>query len=181
MKTSYYISFLLGVLLLVACGENVSPEEKERRSMETRISQLEKFIDADAEMVHRDSAQSLLIAYQDYYNKFRNDTLAPGYLLRAARIAEGTARYSKAIELLINYHDGYRTAADRDFVLYRVGFINDEHLGNKDAAEYYYNKVIELYPDSKWADEAKNALVILRLTPEELIRFLEQKNQSLPV
>ena len=47
----------------------------------------------------------------------------------------------------------------------------------KDATKQY-NKVIELYPNSTWAVQAKQALHLVGKSDEELLRFLKEKNPS---
>ena len=42
----------------------------------------------------------------------------------------------------------------------------------------YYNKVIELYPNSLWAKEAESALHFVGLSDEETIKKLEAINSK---
>jgi tetratricopeptide (TPR) repeat protein len=174
MKHSLFLSIVF-LTLFMACAEKQKPNDNSVLLRE-RILRLEQSLNADTEMVQRDSAQALLIAYQDFYNRNMQDTATAAIVLKAARLAEGLGKYNKAIELLVTYHDMYKTAPLRDMALYRVGFIYDEHLNENKNAEFYYGKVIELYPGSPWARDASAAIGLLNMSDEDIIKMLEQRN-----
>jgi outer membrane protein assembly factor BamD (BamD/ComL family) len=175
---------ILCALLLFACGNSTDSaaeaKEKLREQQLENIKQLESQL-GNIETMNPDVAQRLLIAYQDYYNQNHADTICARFLMEGANIAEGTEKYSKAIQLLLNYHDGYTQAPNRDFALYRIGYIYDAKLHDAEKATAFYNRVIEIYPNSKWATEAQAALQLVNMTDEQLIEFLQRKNaQSKP-
>jgi hypothetical protein len=41
-----------------------------------------------------------------------------------------------------------------------------------------YNKVIELYPESPWAEQSRQALHLVGKSDEEVLQFLKEKNPS---
>ncbi len=167
------------VLILNACsGKTKDPKTAWNDQQKERIAKLEELLEKDVAGKHADSVNVLLTAYQDYYNKNLQDSLSGVYLMQAARLAEGTGKYKKAIELLFNYHENFKAAPNRDFAVYRIAFIYDEHLKDKTQAAHYYNQVISLHPDSPWAKEAQNALNILYMSDEELLHFLKSRNGS---
>lgn len=170
-----YLIGMLAIFIVAGCAEKTTPNDPSVLLRE-RITRLERMLGEDKDMVLRDSAQALLIAYQDYYNRNMQDTATASLVLKGARLAEGLGKYNKAIELLVTYHDMYKLAPLRDMALYRVGYIYDEHLQEKKNAEFYYGKVIELYPASSWAGDAQAALGMLNMSDEEIIKMLEQKN-----
>jgi TolA-binding protein len=99
-------------------------------------------------------------------------------LLDAARVADAMGKYDKAIELLGNYHDAVEDKSKKAESAYLVAFIYDAHLKNEKKAIDYYNKVIDLYPDSPWAQQAKSALHLVGKSDEELLEFLKEKNKQ---
>jgi len=119
----------------------------------------------------------LLRAYQEYYNRHTTDTVAGNYLFEAALIAQILNKHDKAIELFTNFHDGFPNSARCDKAVYNIAYIYDARLNNKEKAILYYNKVIELYPNSMWANEAKGALKLVNMSDAELIKYLEEKNK----
>jgi tetratricopeptide (TPR) repeat protein len=142
----------------------------EIRDMETR-SKKDSVID-------RTVGLRLLRAYQTYYNQHPQDSLGKSFLLDAARVADAMGKYDKAIELLGNYHDAVEDKSKKAESAYLVAFIYDAHLKNEKKAIDYYNKVIDLYPDSPWAQQAKSALHLVGKSDEELLEFLKEKNKQ---
>ena len=185
-------AIMVALLALVACsdsktgGENepsqvmVSAEDAaaastdplmlEIRTMENRTKQ-------DSTM-DRASGLRLLRAYQDYYNKHPEDTVAINYLFEGGRVAVALGKYEKAIELLANFHDGSPNRQRRAEAAYLVAFVYDTHLHLPGKATTQYNKVMELYPESPWATQSRQALHLVGKTDEEILKFLKEKNPS---
>jgi hypothetical protein len=59
-----------------------------------------------------------------------------------------------------------------------VAFVYDNHLHLPSKATTQYNKVIELYPESPWAEQSRQALRLVGKTDEEILQFLKEKNPS---
>ncbi len=129
-------------------------------------------------VIDRTVGLRLLRAYQTYYNQHPEDSLGKVFLFEAARVADAMGKYDKAIELLGNYHDGIADKNKKAEAAYLVAFIYDAHLKNEKKAIDYYNKVIQLYPDSPWAEQAKSALHLVGKSDEELLKFLKEKNNQ---
>jgi len=129
-------------------------------------------------VLDRAAGLRLLRAYQDYYNKHPQDTTAINYLFEAGRVADALGKFDKAIELLANFHDGSTNVQRRAEAAYLVAFIYDAHMHMSDKAIKQYNKVIELYPQSPWASQARQALPLVGKSDEELLQFIKEKNPS---
>ena len=119
----------------------------------------------------------LFKAYQEYYNKHPQDTVALNYLFEAANLAQKLDKHQRAIELFINFQEGFPGSHRCDEAVYNIAYLYDARIGNKEKASLYYNKVIELYPQSMWAEQAKGALKILNMSDEELLKYLQEKNK----
>ena len=142
----------------------------EIRSMEARTR--------NDSVLDRAAGLRLLRAYQDYYNKHPQDTIALNYLFEAGRVAIALDKPEKAVELLANFHDGSANRVRRAEAAYLVAFVYDTHLHLTQKAVTQYNKVIELYPESPWAEQSRQALFLVGKTDEELLQFLREKNPS---
>ena len=129
-------------------------------------------------VLNREAGLKLLRAYQDYYNKHPNDTTALNYIFEAGRVAVALGKYEKAIELLANFHDGSANPRRRAEAAYLVAIVYDTHLHLPAKATTQYNKVMELYPDSPWAAQSRQALQLVGKSDEELLQFLKEKNPS---
>gem|GEM_PF-579771 len=145
--------------------------------MKDSITQLEKRTFSSDGKMDRSIAVKLLRLYQDYYNFHPDDAEAPHYLFKAADVARGMGKYKLTIDLLTNLHDGFTQYPNRDEVAFLVAFTYDANLRDTTKAIKAYGKVMELYPKSSWASEAKSNIVLLQMTEQELIQFLEDKNK----
>jgi hypothetical protein len=148
----------------------LDPLMLEIRSMEARTRK--------DTVMDRAAGLRLLRAYQDYYNKHPQDTSALNYIFEAGRVAVALEKYEKAIELFANFHDGSANRVRRAEAAYLVAFIYDNHLHLPSKATTQYNKVIELYAESPWAEQSRQALRLVGKTDEEILKFLKEKNPS---
>lgn len=140
------------------------------------INTLESRVAADTTF-DRTRALRLFKAYQEYYNRHPKDTVALNYLFEAANLAQKLDKHQRAIELFINFQEGFPGSHRCDEAVYNIAYIYDARIQNKEKAKLYYNKVIELYPTSMWADQARGALQIVNMSDEELLKFLNEKNK----
>ena len=148
----------------------VDPLMLEIRSMEARTRK--------DTVMDRAAGLRLLRAYQDYYNKHPQDTAALNYIFEAGRVAVSLEKFEKAVELFANFHDGSVNRVRRAEAAYLVAFVYDNHLHLPSKATTQYNKVIELYPESPWAEQSRQALRLVGKTDEEILQFLKEKNPS---
>ena len=184
-----YLS-LLFLIFLFACGgsdeggmDSTSNSVEELRSEQAKVAQeklsaLEEQVEADTARADFQVRQKLLVAYANYANNFNDDPLTPEYLFRAAKLANEMGKSRRAIEYLINLHDGFPTYGKRTEAAFLVGFIYENVLNDRIRAQEAYEKVIEFYPESTWASEAQASIELLYLTDEEKIAKFKKQNQA---
>lgn len=184
----YSIIFL--IVLFASCGETTTADQDNNGQRQQEIAtvnsnepliieirDLEGRVKNDTTF-DRTRALRLFRAYQEYYNAHPRDTVAGNYLFEAANLAQKLDKQQKAIDLFINFHDGFPSSHRCDEAVYNIAYIYDARLGNKKKAAEYYNKVIELYPQSMWAEQARGALKLVNMSNEELLRYLKEKNNQ---
>lgn len=181
-----FLALILGVSVM-ACNSDQAAEEKTQpkaQAMEVRmedqlayIAGLEKKVwGLDATPTGPD-AKKLLNAYSAFVNANRDHELAPEFMFNAGRLSSTTGKPRKAIELFTDLHDNFPGYKKRTEAAYLVAFIYDSQLNDREKARAAYEKVIELYPDSPWADDAQASINNLYKTDEELIKEFEEKNK----
>jgi tetratricopeptide (TPR) repeat protein len=144
-------------------------------SLSAKITELESI---GKDQISMEQQASLFKIYQDYYNTSGNDTTSLNYLFEAANLAQVLGKYQKSIELFINFHDGFPTSHRCDEAVFNIAYIYDSKLRDPEKAALYYNKVIEMYPNSMWAKEANAALHFVGLSDEAIIKKLEEINKK---
>lgn len=183
--------FILVALIsfLGACGDGdhpagqaepkSSPDLKSDKDAKMRqIADLEAAVDSDEAMQDIKLRQRLLVAYGDFVNFHNTEEMAPEYLFRAAKLANEIGKPRRAIEYLVNLHDGFPRYERRTEAAFLVGFIYENVLSDRPMAEKYYEQVVELYPESSWAEDARLSLKLLYLTDEEKIQLFLKQNQQ---
>lgn len=185
MNTPNLLSLLLLIAVLFGCGGGEQQKdpiafaaEQRRTNLKNEIDSLEKRVNRKDAEFERGTALQLVRAYQDFYNQNMKDTLSGEYLFRAASLSVSLKKPQQAINQLVTYYDTYKTASRRPEALYLVGFIYDSELQNAAKAEEFYKRVIEIYPENMWAEQARAALQFVGLSDEELIKKLEAGNQQ---
>lgn len=184
MRLIYFFLLAAVALHLSSCdnsqgGEATSSKPKEiiTDPLLIEINDMEAKAKADT-VFDRNTGLRLLQAYQTYYNKNGKDSLSLHYLFEGARVADALGKYQKSIDMLANYHDLIGDENKKAEAAFLVAFIYDAHLKDSKSAIEYYNKVIERYPKSQWADQAKAALHLVNKSDEDLIKFLDEKNKK---
>jgi DNA uptake lipoprotein len=71
--------------------------------------------------------------------------------------ADGRGLVQGALSRLKRIYDGYPHYSRRDLVLYMLGDLN-QSVGDTEAAEKYYRSLTTEFPDSKYAERAKQWL-----------------------
>lgn len=175
------------VFALTSCGDSTSTEAAEAPSATTskeelytqkkeKLVALEAAVKADETYADVKQRQQLLALYAEFTNQYHQDEMAAEYLFRAGKLANEIGKPRRAIEFLMNAHDGYPKFDKRTEAAFLVGFIYENVLNDREMAQKAYEKVIELYPESSWAADAKASIALLYLTDDQKIKkFKEQQ------
>jgi outer membrane protein assembly factor BamD (BamD/ComL family) len=174
MKKIIYPALLFAFMACQSAPE--SSVSKDQLAMQQTITDLENDLKKKGDVVDRQLAKDLVSRYIKYHNQYHADTLSGEYMLRAASLSTGIGEYQQAIDLLINFYDGYPNSKRRPEAAYTVAFIYDSYLQNPEKAALYYQAVIDNHPDSRYAREAEAALRLVGMSDEQLIEFLQQNN-----
>ena len=167
-------SALVSFLAFLSC---TSPREKAVTAIEKAEQSL--FTDSSA-VPDVEKALSLYTLYTGFAEQYKQDTLAPEYLFRAADLAQGIRHFRLALNCydeLLKFHPESRKSAA---ALFMEGFVLQEGLHQPDSAKMKYELFLQKYPDHVLASSAMGMLEQLRsgLTDEELIRSFEQKQDT---
>jgi len=171
--------FFSGMLVLTACSETRQSEpapDPQKQALQKEIAGAEQDLKASGDLLDVPAARGLIGKYIEYSNQYHFDTLAGEYMLRAASLSAGTGNYGQAVDLLINYYDGFNVGDRHPEAAFTVAFIYDEYLRNPELAAKYYQSVIDNHPESDYAGQAKAALRLVGMSDEELLKFLDSQN-----
>lgn len=180
MKNKKYF-LLAGIALLFACSSDPSEVKKNEAPADKRAALLAEISQIETEMhrsmeIDKTVAAKALKTYSDYSSLFPNDSLTPDYLFKAAEIATATEQYSKAVSYYQTIEDHYKDYKLYPESLFLRAALLDNYLNDDAQAKPVYQKVIDQFPKSSYAVDAKAAINNLGKTDEQLIKEFEKKN-----
>ena len=122
----------------------------------------------------------LVDAYILFAEQNPDDAQSPDFLFKALDIAvgvnaEGPEKAIKIADVLIEKYPDFEMTPMAMFI---KGFVYENKLGDLQNAEMTYRQFIEKYPDNPMVGDVKSTLENLGLSPEELIRKFESKNEA---
>lgn len=184
----YLTLFLMITVVLASCGttteESQQNVEPAKQTAEQVYDELQSSIESLEDEVNAlttqdvDLKRNLLGNYTSFANKYPQDDMTAEYLFRAGKLANEIGKPRKAIDLLMNAHDGHPKFDKRTETAFLIGFIYENVLNDRIKAQEAYEKVIEFYPESPWAADAQSSIELLYLTDAQKILKFKEKNQN---
>ncbi|MCB0761023.1 MAG: tetratricopeptide repeat protein [Flavobacteriales bacterium] len=174
--------YILIVITAVACGPKESPEvqaeNNKKQELLDRITEVEGRAFATSAKIDTQVGYELMRAYLDYSNQFHGDSISAEFMFKAGDVARNVGRHKQAISIFSNLHDSYPKFNRLPETAFIVAFIYDNDLNDREMAKKSYEKVIELYPEHKLAQDAQARIETLYMTDEELIEMFKARNQE---
>lgn len=139
-----------------------------------RIAELETLLYANSqEAFDVQAAENLISEYELFVQTYPQDTMAPGYLFKAAELAMAIRSSAKAIELYGKVYNDYPGNSQAGTSLFLMGFVNDDQVKNLAEAQKYYRRFISEFPEHNLIDDATFSLLNLGKSDEDIIREFE--------
>ena len=143
------------------------------------IAEMEHKVLTDAHSIKPETADSLVVMYENFVKENPQDTLSPAYLFRAADILATRKECLKAIDLLDKLVKDYPKSSYAPEASFLKGVIFQDVCLNKEKAEEAFNEFISKYPNSPLVNDAKGLLILNKAEDElELIRQWEEKAKA---
>lgn len=122
--------------------------------------------------VKKDLAAKSINAFNLYASHCKNDSLAPIFLLKAGQVAQSVGDFKQAEILLNECNTAFPKFRNRGAVLFILAQLYDDvaMINNEDKAKAIYEEIIQSYPNSPWARDAKICIDNLGKTDEELVQ-----------
>lgn len=198
---SFRFTFALAVIvaLLSACTEakQEQPAQMDSANKDSVIKKSEFFSPRDCDtlymaavrmdsILHRATeaneaqAQQAVKVFLDFAYYCESDTMSPVYLIKAAMVAQSVNNLPQAKLALEQCMNNYRSFRDRPVAIFLLAqlYDGDNHMNNEAEAGVLYKQIINEYPKSYVAANAKAALQMLGKSDEEMIREFNKKNKK---
>jgi TolA-binding protein len=164
--------FIVFVLLIAACNNSKS----EANSDDTlKIANLYNDSLKQSKVLDMRLANAAMQAFENFVAKNPNDSLAPSFQFRAARVAMNVGQFSKADILYKTCLQSYPNFKSKPDVLFLRAHLQDDFLNNDSLAKQLYNEFLATYPNHQYTESAKGALNLLGKSDLEIINEIGKK------
>ncbi len=179
-RISFLVLTMTALFLSTACNNTANKNETKelnQQELQKEISSLEKQLFAELkQQPDQGETANLRDYYQEYAQRFPNDSLAPEYLFRSADLAVYLKDFGSAISMYQSIAKKYPAYARTPECLFLTGWVYDEHLKKYDLAKEAYEVFIERYPESPFREAAEVSIQHLGKSPEEIMEEIMKKN-----
>ena len=171
MKSVKIVLALITGVIVFSCGSN-----QEMKQLRSEISELEASLYADSlKPVDRLKAQEMIQAYENFADKYPEDSLTPEYLYKRSEIAMNLQMSGRAVEgyqrILNNYPDFDKAA----LCIFLQAFVYENQMQQYDEAKKLYREFLEKYPSHDLAEDALVSIQNMGKSLEELIQSWEKE------
>lgn len=180
---------LLGVF--VACSGSSDQDiviEKNEEVKDTIVDTLEERIALidnyslilanDTTGVHREVAEKLLLAYEDFLRHHSFESISKEYQFRAGELAKAINKPHLAIKHLNGLLERDPDHERAPLALFYKATIVGDMLNEDENAKMYYQEFIDKYPDHPLAESAKESIKLQGKSLDEIVKEFEKKNKS---
>ncbi|MBN8697548.1 MAG: tetratricopeptide repeat protein [Bacteroidetes bacterium] len=179
MRSIRFYSVLCVALLVSSCGSEKQQENAgtadDRSILLERIKTFEKELYV-AEKLDPIKADMAITSYSEFIEKFPDDSLTPDFLFKAGEVATANMQYKQAVGYYKGLTNRFPDYKYKEEAFYLQAHIWDNFLNNDDSARVIYEMVIQKFPTSHYAEDAKAAIQNLGKTDEQLIEEFKKKN-----
>lgn len=160
MKRFYQLIVLSGIMF-IACSKTSDKE----------------YMQIASDNVEKGSISEAILNYQKVIEEYPESDLAPEAIVKqAALYHENKVKnmnqeeaLNKAADLFISVSEKYPQSDQAPSSLFMAGFIFANDIQDFTKAKAIYNLFLQKYPDDELADDAKEELENMGLTPEEIL------------
>ncbi|MCW8898133.1 MAG: hypothetical protein OQJ96_08910 [Flavobacteriales bacterium] len=180
---------LLGVF--VACSgssdQDIVVEKNEEvkdtivDTLEERIALIDNYsliLANDTTGVHREVAEKLLLAYEDFLKHHSFESISKEYQFRAGELAKAINKPHLAIKHLNGLLERDPDHERAPLALFYKATIVGDMLNEDENAKMLYQEFIDKYPDHPLAESAKESIKLQGKSLDEIVKEFEKKNKS---
>lgn len=165
-----YLVPILVMIAMTACKPSAE------RDFETLKKQSDEFWANKQNLLDKKKGYAMDKAYKDFAAKYPNDTNTASVLYKDAdlhhRVLGNSDEAIVEFEQVYTRFPNYHKAAEAAF---QEGFIYDNELGNYPMARKCYQLIVEKYPKSEFADQAK---ILENLLGKDLNKIFNEKGKD---
>lgn len=129
--------------------------------------------------INEASAKQAIKDFTDYAYYCQSDSLAPIFLIKTAQVAKSINNIPQAKLVLDKCIEDYPNFENRPAALFLLAQLYDErnYLNDPQQAKKLYQKIIDEFPKSDYAESAKGAIRFVGKSDEEIMQEILKKKK----
>ncbi|MBQ21144.1 MAG: hypothetical protein CMD31_10340 [Flavobacteriales bacterium] len=150
-------------------------------TIEERIALIDNYsliLANDTTGVHREVAEKLLLAYEDFLKHHSFESISKEYQFRAGELAKAINKPHLAIKHLNGLLERDPDHERAPLALFYKATIVGDMLNEDENAKMLYQEFIDKYPDHPLAESAKESIKLQGKSLDEIVKEFEKKNKS---
>jgi tetratricopeptide (TPR) repeat protein len=150
-------------------------------TLEERIALIDNYsliLANDTTGVHREVAEKLLLAYEDFLKHHSFESISKEYQFRAGELAKAINKPHLAIKHLNGLLERDPDHERAPLALFYKATIVGDMLNEDENAKMLYQEFIDKYPDHPLAESAKESIKLQGKSLDEIVKEFEKKNKS---
>ncbi len=170
--THKFLIITISISIFFSC--NIK-EKSDKDIFVNDITNLEKSVmDTANYTINSKLVKELIGKYKDFAQKFKNDSLTPIFILKAADLSVSINNYNNAIELYESINFKYPKFEKAPIALFLEAMVYADYLKNDLLAKKKYEEFIAKYPNHQLVNDAKKSIEFLGKSPEEILQLIQQ-------
>jgi TolA-binding protein len=173
MKRLFLITFI-ALVAMISCNQ---VNEKNKKVLVKNINELEnKYFTTDKFNADKNQIDTMINAYSNFIEKFKDDSLTAGYMFKKANLYSTIQDYNNAVKVFDDICTNYPNFEKRPEALFYEAMIYGDYLKNEVMAQRKYEEFINDYPNHDLRDDAEKSIEFLGKTDAEIIEILTRKD-----
>ena len=168
----HFIKFTMVAVLtimMMACGDSKLKVEDLRKAEATLFN--------DDMTANTEAVPEVVDMFCKYADENPEAEDAPEWLFKALNLSFQCKEPQESIELLDKLTEKYPAYKNTPVAMFMVAsLVYEEKLGELGKARMLYEKLIAEYPDNDFVPSARQSIINLGKTPDEIIREFEEMN-----
>ena len=173
MRRSNLLIALLAILVITGCNRTVKTTGDDVKKAE------EAMFNADM-TTNKEAVASAVATFTKYVEDNPEAADAADVLFKAVEVSVNTKQDpQQSIGLVNKLVTDYPQFDKNAVALFMLAtFVYDEQQHDLDKARETYQQIIDNYPDNPFAKDAEISITQLGMTPEELIKMFEEREEQ---
>ena len=162
------------MVVMVGC------QNQGKKVTEKDVKKAEEALFNEDMSTNKDAVPNAVATFSQYAEDNAGEANAPEYLFKAFEISVNTKQDAQqSIDLCNRLLTNYPEFDKNPVALFMLAsFVYDEQMHDMDKARETYQRVVDQYPNSPFANDAKISITQLGMSPEELIRMFESEEKT---